>query len=76
MNRRDLFRLAKTSAAAFLVARYGAPEPARVSWEYDGGKVKVTVRDHQEEQVLWAANYYGLTPAQAEALKSGKALAS
>lgn len=28
MRRRDLFRLASTSVAAFLVARYGAPEPA------------------------------------------------
>jgi hypothetical protein len=27
MNRRDLFRLAKNSAAAFLVGKYGAPKP-------------------------------------------------
>lgn len=74
MRRRDLFKLAKTSVAAFLVAKYGEPEPARASWNSDRGRV--TVRDHQENQVLWAANNYGLSPAQVEALASGKVLAS
>ncbi len=53
MRRRDLFRLAKTSVAAFLVAKYGPPQPeALVHWG--------TFRNREGQIALWVANDSGV----------------
>jgi len=67
VNRRDLFRLALASPAAFLVEKYGVPGPKRGNVTWIETRVVVPGPEEQTARWLLAKRPGDLTPARATA---------